>query len=554
MTKRIFRSICLVALAVLIACLVLILGFLYGYFNEVQHDQLKIQTDLAARGVSSQGLDYFEGLSTDDYRITLIGADGNVLFDSKSDSSSMENHLEREEVQEALETGYGESERFSSTLLEKSLYSAERLPDGSVLRLSIIQNSVLTLILGMLQPVCVIIVIALILSLVLASRLSKKIVQPLNDLNLDDPLSNEEYDELAPLLLRLHSQQQQLKRQAGELQRRQDEFTAITDSMSEGLMLLNPKCTILSINRAAVSLLDTDDFCVGKNILTVNRSLALQEILSSAIGGKQSQKIIDIHDGHYQASASPVMSGNAVSGIALLIFDVTERENSEQMRREFTANVSHELRTPLHSISGYAELLKNGMVKSGDVKPVATKIYDEAQRMVRLVEDIINLSHLDEGAEDMIKEEVDLYDIVSSTIESLSPEAEAAGVTVSFSGRHVSVNGISQLLSGIVYNLCDNAIKYNRQGGSVSVSLSSEDKDAVLTVSDTGIGIPTEHQQRIFERFYRVDKSHSKEVGGTGLGLSIVKHAAKIHDAKIKLSSVPDQGTEITVIFPKSLS
>lgn len=320
MTKRIFRSICLVALAVLIACLVLILGFLYGYFNEVQHDQLKIQTDLAARGVSSQGLDYFEGLSTDDYRITLIGADGNVLFDSKSDSSSMENHLEREEVQEALETGYGESERFSSTLLEKSLYSAERLPDGSVLRLSMIQNSVLTLILGMLQPVCVIIVIALILSLVLASRLSKKIVQPLNDLDLDDPLGNEGYDELSPLLLRLHSQQKQLKRQAGELQRRQDEFTAITDSMSEGLILLNPKCTILSINRAAVSLLDTDNFCVGKNILTVNRSLALQEILSSAIGGKQSQKIIDIHDGHYQASASPVMSGNAVSGIALLIF------------------------------------------------------------------------------------------------------------------------------------------------------------------------------------------------------------------------------------------
>ena len=554
MTKRIFRSICLVALAVLIACLVLILGFLYGYFNEVQHDQLKIQTDLAARGVSSQGLDYFEGLSTDDYRITLIGTDGNVLFDSKSDSSSMENHLEREEVQEALETGYGESERFSSTLLEKSLYSAEKLPDGSVLRLSMIQNSVLTLILGMLQPVCVIIVIALILSLVLASRLSKKIVQPLNDLDLDDPLGNEGYDELSPLLLRLHSQQKQLKRQAGELQRRQDEFTAITDSMSEGLMLLNPQCTILSINRAAVSLLDTDDFCVGKNILTVNRSLALQEILSSAIGGKQSQKIIDIHDGHYQASASPVMSGNAVSGIALLIFDVTERENSEQMRREFTANVSHELRTPLHSISGYAELLKNGMVKSGDVKPVATKIYDEAQRMVRLVEDIINLSHLDEGAEDMIKEEVDLYDIVRSTIESLSPEAEAAGVTVSFSGQHVAVNGISQLLSGIVYNLCDNAIKYNRQGGSVSVSLSSDEKDAVLTVSDTGIGIPAEHQQRIFERFYRVDKSHSKEVGGTGLGLSIVKHAAKIHDAKIKLSSVPDQGTEITVIFPKSLS
>lgn len=551
MTKRIFRSICLVALSVFLASLVLILGFLYGYFNEVQHDQLKMQTDLAAQGVSHEGLAYFDGLDTGSYRITLIDENGDVLYDSKTESSSMENHLEREEVQEALASGYGESERFSSTLLEKSLYSAEKLPDGSILRLSMVQNSVFTLILGMLQPVCVVIVIALILSLALASRLSKKIVQPLNDMNLDDPLSNEGYDELSPLLLRLHSQQKQLKRQSNELRKRQDEFTAITDSMSEGLMLLNPKCTILSINNAAVSLLDTDNFCVGKNILTVNRNLALQEMLSEAVGGTQSRKIIDIHDGHYQVNASPVMSGNIVSGIALLIFDVTEKENSEQMRREFTANVSHELRTPLHSISGYAELLKNGMVKSGDVTPVATKIYDEAQRMVRLVEDIINLSHLDEGAEDMAKEDVNLYDVVNSTIGSLAPESESAGVTIDFAGEPITVRGIPQLLSGIVYNLCDNAIKYNREGGKVSVSLKEEDGEAVLTVADTGIGIPAEHQQRIFERFYRVDKSHSKEVGGTGLGLSIVKHAAKIHDAKIKLNSVPEQGTTITVTFPK---
>ena len=551
MTKRIFRSICLVALSVFLASLVLILGFLYGYFNEVQHDQLKMQTDLAAQGVSHEGLAYFDGLDTGSYRITLIDENGDVLYDSKTESSSMENHLEREEVQEALASGYGESERFSSTLLEKSLYSAEKLPDGSILRLSMVQNSVFTLILGMLQPVCVVIVIALILSLALASRLSKKIVQPLNDMNLDDPLSNEGYDELSPLLLRLHSQQKQLKRQSNELRKRQDEFTAITDSMSEGLMLLNPKCTILSINNAAVSLLDTDNFCVGKNILTVNRNLALQEMLSEAVGGTQSRKIIDIHDGHYQVNASPVMSGNIVSGIALLIFDVTERENSEQMRREFTANVYHELRTPLHSISGYAELLKNGMVKSGDVTPVATKIYDEAQRMVRLVEDIINLSHLDEGAEDMAKEDVNLYDVVNSTIGSLAPESESAGVTIDFAGEPITVRGIPQLLSGIVYNLCDNAIKYNREGGKVSVSLKEEDGEAVLTVADTGIGIPAEHQQRIFERFYRVDKSHSKEVGGTGLGLSIVKHAAKIHDAKIKLNSVPEQGTTITVTFPK---
>ena len=551
MTKKIFRSIYIVALTVFVASLLLILSFLYGYFNEVQHEQLKIQTDLAARGVDNEGITYFDGLNTSKFRITWIGADGSVLFDSKSDSSSMENHLKREEVQEALVSGYGESERFSSTLLEKSLYSAEQLKDGSILRLSMVQNSVLTLFLGMLQPICVIIVVALVLSLLLASRLSKKIVHPLNCLNLDDPLNNEGYDELSPLLIKLHSQQNQLKRQSNELKKRQDEFNAITDSMSEGLMLLNTKGTILSVNHAAVSLLSADDFCVGKNILTVNRSLALQQVLSEAIGGNQSEKVINIHDSYYQVNANPVMSDSAVSGVALLIFDVTEKENSEMMRREFTANVSHELRTPLHSISGYAELLKNGMVKSDDVTPVAGKIYDEAQRMVLLVEDIIKLSHLDEGAEDMKKEDVDLYDIVKSVIDRLTSEAKSSEVAVDFKGCHATITGVPQLLNSIVYNLCDNGIKYNRKGGTLSVELSEEASEIVLKVSDTGIGIPLEHQARIFERFYRVDKSHSKEVGGTGLGLSIVKHAAKIHNAKIQVDSTPYQGTTITVRFPK---
>ena len=551
MTKKIFRSIYIVALTVFVASLLLILSFLYGYFNEVQHEQLKIQTDLAARGVDNEGITYFDGLNTSKFRITWIGADGSVLFDSKSDSSSMENHLKREEVQEALESGYGESERFSSTLLEKSLYSAEQLKDGSILRLSMVQNSVLTLFLGMLQPICVIIVVALVLSLLLASRLSKKIVHPLNCLNLDDPLNNEGYDELSPLLIKLHSQQNQLKRQSNELKKRQDEFNAITDSMSEGLMLLNTKGTILSVNHAAVSLLSADDFCVGKNILTVNRSLALQQVLSEAIGGNQSEKVINIHDSYYQVNANPVMSDSAVSGVALLIFDVTEKENSEMMRREFTANVSHELRTPLHSISGYAELLKNGMVKSDDVTPVAGKIYDEAQRMVLLVEDIIKLSHLDEGAEDMKKEDVDLYDIVKSVLDRLTSEAKSSEVAVDFKGCHATITGVPQLLNSIVYNLCDNGIKYNRKGGTLSVELSEEASEIVLKVSDTGIGIPLEHQARIFERFYRVDKSHSKEVGGTGLGLSIVKHAAKIHNAKIQVDSTPYQGTTITVRFPK---
>ncbi len=552
MTKRIFRSICLVAFIVFIASIVLLMGFLYGYFNQVQHDQLMTQTDIAAHGVNSQGVSFFDGLKTDNYRITWIASDGTVLFDSDADSSSMENHLEREEVQMALETGYGESERMSSTLLEKSLYSAERLDDGSILRLSVVQNSALTIFLGMLQPICVLIVVALIISLMLASRLSKNIVKPLNELNLDDPLSNEGYDEISPLLLRLHNQQKQLKRQTGDLQRKQDEFAAVTDGMSEGLVLLNPKCNILSINRAAMSLLDTDSSCIEKNILTVNRSLALQQSLSEALSGHQSQVIIAIHDGHYQINANPVTSDDMVTGIALLIFDVTEKENSEQLRREFTANVSHELRTPLHSISGYAELLKNGMVKSNDVKPVATKIYDEAQRMVQLVEDIINLSHLDEGAQDMARETLDLLDIAGSAVKSLDAEAQASDVSLKVTGNSAKISCIPQLVYGIVYNLCDNAIKYNHPGGNVNVSVSDKQDEAILSVSDNGMGIPPEHQQRIFERFYRVDKSHSKEVGGTGLGLSIVKHAAKIHDASITLNSIPEKGTTITVSFPKS--
>ena len=551
MTKRIFRSICLVALAVLVATVALIMGVLYGYFTDMQHDQLKMQTELAAQGVNNEGLDFFQDMNMKDYRITLIQPDGTVIYDSQVQSGDMENHLEREEVQEALSSGYGESERYSATLMETSLYSAIQLDDGSILRMSISQSSILTLLLGALQPIIVIIVIAVILSLFLASRLSKKIVKPLNELDLDDPLSNEGYDELSPLLLRVYNQQKQLKKQAAALQKSQDEFAAATASMSEGLILLNDKCTILSINKAATVLLDTDQHCVGQNILTVNRDLELQDVLSKALNGEQNEIILDLHDGHYQISASPVISDSTVSGIALLIFDVTEKENAEQMRREFTANVSHELRTPLHSISGYAELLKNGMVKTGDIRPIASKIYGEAQRMVQLVEDIINLSHLDEGAEDMLREKVDMFEIVKATVQSLEPEAESADVSINMTGEQAVITGVPQLLGGIVYNLCDNAIKYNHKGGRVSISLKSSPNEVILTVSDNGIGIPAEDQNRIFERFYRVDKSHSKEVGGTGLGLSIVKHSAKIHNAKLSLESTVGKGTTITVRFPK---
>ena len=550
MTKKIFRSICLVALAVLIASVVLIMGVLYGYFTDMQHDQLRMQTELAAQGVNHEGTAYFDQLSARDYRITLIEPDGRVIYDSEADSGEMENHLEREEVQEALDSGYGESERYSSTLMEKSLYSAMVLDDGSILRMSVSQSGILTLLLGMLQPIIVVLIAAIALSLLLASRLSKRIVKPLNELDLDDPLSNEGYDELSPLLLRVYSQQKQLKKQSAELGQRQDEFAAVTASMSEGLVLLNDKGNILSINPAASRFLDTDQHSVGENILTVNRSLDLQELLSKALNGDQAEKIMELQEGHYQVIASPVISDNTVSGIALLIFDVTDKENSEQMRREFTANVSHELRTPLHSISGYAELLKNGMVKTADIRPIASKIYDEAQRMVRLVEDIINLSHLDEGAGDMAREKTDLFEAAKAAALSLEPEAESADVSISVTGEPAVIVGIPQLIGGIVYNLCDNAIKYNHKGGSVSVIVRKNDDSAVLTVRDTGIGIPAEDQNRVFERFYRVDKSHSKEVGGTGLGLSIVKHSARIHGARISLESSVGEGTTVTVKFP----
>lgn len=551
MTGKIFRSICVAAFSVLIAAIVLILGFLYGYFSETQYSQIKTQTELAAQGISHEGLAYFDGLEIKDYRMTLIAEDGQVIYDTQAKSDEMENHLQREEIQEALKDGYGESERVSSTLMEKSLYSAMLLDDGSILRLSVSHSSILALFLGILQPICVIIAVLLVFSLVLASSLSKRIVKPLNELDLDHPLGNEVYDELSPLLVRIHIQQNELKKQSAELKVRQDEFAAITDSMSEGLLLLNTKCNILSINRAAAKLLDAGSDCIGKNILTINRNLNINEILSTAIGGERSEKIAELHDGHYQISAEPVISNNLVTGIALLIFDVTDKENAEQMRREFTANVSHELRTPLHSISGYAELLKNNMVKRDDITAVSAKIYDEAQRMIQLVEDIISLSHLDEGAVDMTKEKVNLLDITKAVLKSLEASAKASDITVMLHGEPVTVYGVPQLLSGIVYNLCDNAIKYNRKGGSVSVTLSDNEKEAVLTVSDTGIGISAEHQPRIFERFYRPDKSHSKEVGGTGLGLSIVKHAAKIHDAKIQLNSVPNEGTTISVTIPK---
>ena len=551
MTKRIFRSICFVALGIFLASVTLIMGALYDYFSNVQRGQLKMQTNLAAQAVANEGMEYFEGLDTNSYRITWIGTDGDVLYDSTTDSNEMENHLEREEIKEALSEGFGESSRYSVTLMERALYCAKRLPDGTVLRLSVSQNTLLTLILGMMQPICVIFVLAVILSLVLAYRLSKKILKPLNELNLDEPLKNDCYDELSPLLRRIDIQQRQIKQKSGELKQKQKEFKAVTENMVEGIILLNAKGNVISINRAAKRLFKTDKSCIGQHILSVNRSIEISDLLDKSERGLHAEKMMKLSGCIYQLSISPIISDDELYGAVLLALDVTEKENAEQMRREFTANVSHELKTPLHTIAGSAELLMNGVVKDSDRMDFYTRIHGETQRMIRLVEDIIRLSHLDEDSYDMKPEEIDLYTLADETLKALSSEAKNANVTMSLNGQSTVVQGIPQLLQSIIYNLCDNAIKYNHSGGTVTVTIKNHEDSVAVSVADTGIGISPEHQERIFERFYRVDKSRSKELGGTGLGLSIVKHAAKLHDAELSVNSALNKGTTITVTFPK---
>ena len=552
MKKGIFKSICIAAGAVFLATMVIILGALYEYFSSTQQSQLKAQTVLAAQGVEHEGIAYFEDYSSDNTRITWVAKDGSVLYDSESNADSMENHSNRSEIKQAFKEGYGESSRYSSTLIKRQIYSAKLLSDGTVIRLSSSHLTIPSLLLIMFQPIILVIIIACIIAFALASKLSKKIVKPLNELDLDNPGENKEYEELKPLICRISNQQTQLKRQSSELRRKQEEFIAATANMNEGLVLLNESGIILSINKTATSLLSISSYCIGKDILLLNHSLELQELLRKAKNGEHSDMTMNISGLDYQVNASPVITDDSVTGIVILIFDVTEKEKAEKMRREFTANVSHELRTPLQSISGYAELLKNGMVKGEDTNRFYENIYSESQRMIALVEDIIGLSRLDEGAIEDKREEIDLFELAKEIVRILTPSAQEKNVSLTVSGDSAVLVGVPELLNSTIYNLTDNAIKYNRENGSVSVKVENTADEIIMSVSDTGIGIPDEEKGRIFERFYRVDKSHSKSMGGTGLGLSIVKHAAKIHNARIELNSVIDGGTTVDVIFPKS--
>ena len=552
MTKRIFRAIFAVALTILLAATGLIMGVLHRHFTNIQFTQLRVETALASHAVTNEGVSYFDKLDdTMDCRITWIAADGTVLFDNRGDSGLMENHLQRQEVCSALEQGYGQSQRYSDTLLERYIYAAERLPDGTILRLSMSQNTVFNLLLDMSGSIFLIVAATVLLSFFLARQLSKSVVRPLNELNLDAPLSNRGYEEIRPLLSRLDSQQRQLRLQSDELKQKQKEFNTVTRALSEGLVLLNAGGSILSINPAAAKLLDVTPNCVGADFSVANRNDIIAALVDQALEGTKGEQTVQLPSGNYLAAARPVRSGAVLSGVVLLLFDITQQHRAELLRREFTANVSHELKTPLHVISGYAELLKNGLVSRDDTTLFADKIYAESQRMIRLVENILRLSRLDEGAADMQWTTVDLESAVRSSLQAQSAPAELAGVTLRLEGSCGQIPGIEQLVTAIVFNLTDNAIKYNRPGGSVVLTLEEQESEVLLSVSDTGIDIPESHRERIFERFYRVDKSHSKEVGGTGLGLSIVKHAALILNAQVSLESRTGAGTTVTVRFPK---
>ena len=551
MTKKIFSSIMLTAACVLLASMITIVGFLRDYFGGIEESGLREELGIAAVGVEDEGTDYLAALPDGQRRFTWIAADGSVIYDTKADADSLENHSDREEFKAALETGAGESVRYSNTLMQKTMYAARRLDDGTVLRVSVSTATVGALLLGVTQPMLAVLAAALILSAILAKHISRRVVAPLNELDLEHPLddSNAAYEELAPVLGRINRQRSQINSQLRELRRRTDEFAQVTGSMREGLVLLNEQGYILSMNPAARNIFAVEGDCAGKDFLTVDRSCDMSAAVRSAMESGHG-RLHERHGGRiYQIDVSRIDSDGAAIGTVILVFDVTEQESAEQMRREFTANVSHELKTPLQGIIGSAELIENGMVQPEDMPRFVGHIRAEAQRLVTLIGDIIRLSQLDEG-DVLPKERLDLLEVAQGAADDLQAEAEKKNVHLSVSGEPAELEGVRQLIYEVAYNLGDNAIKYNVDGGSVSINVSSDGKNAKLTVSDTGIGIAAEDQSRIFERFYRVDKSHSKESGGTGLGLSIVKHAVQYHGGRISMDSAPGKGTSMSVILP----
>lgn len=556
MKKRIFLTVFATALITVLVSLILLVGVTYRYINEDTRDQLMAQLDYLSQAVDDEGLTYLNQLENNSYRITWIAADGAVLFDNRNNISRMENHADRQEFIDAKAHGVSEIERESETMTTRLMYVAEELSDGSVLRIATNDISVGGVAWMLAVPSILLILCISLLAWFVARKLSRALVEPLNTLDLDHPLAGEAYDELVPLLSRIEQQHREIADQRVQLGQQRNEFQTVIDNMREGLVLLNQSGRILLINRSGRNLMkamaEEDDLAAGEEIIT-SRNSVVDSLLDKAYDGKTSSATIIINSRSYEIHASPVESDEGIHGAVLFYVDVTEKVEAEQLRREFSANVSHELKTPLHSISGCAELMLSGIVKEEDKPRFLKQIYDEAQHMVSLIENIIKISRLDEEADALPVDKVDLYEIAQTVIEQLGNKAASRGIVMDLSGTHVTIKGVKTLLYEMIYNLCDNAIKYNVDDGAISVSVKKTKDAAVVKVKDTGVGISEDQQERIFERFYRVDKSHSRASGGTGLGLSIVKHAAIWHNATIKVKSKLGKGTTFIVRFPLKL-
>lgn len=554
MTKRIFTAILLVTVAILLLSSAVISVVLYEdfeaqFFNELKSEAHTIAVALESGLPAEEYLPALEPARVTDLRVTWVAANGDVLYDSDADETTMENHLAREEIAEALQNGYGDSTRNSATISKKTIYYACRLTDGTVLRVSGTQDSVFGILLNVLKPTAGVLLAAVLLALVLSYRVSKRVVRPLDELDLENPQKVETYDELTPLLEKISAQNRQIRTQMKQLRRSQEEFAAVTGHMSEGLLVIDAKMRLLFCNEAAKRLLHIEQ-AETQSLLTVNRSAPFREAADNALQGKHAQESLTLDGRIYQLVANPAYDGETLTGAVLLLLDVTEREDRERLRREFTANVSHELRTPLTSISGFAELIREGLAKPEDIPRFADRICSESQRLLALIEDILRLSQLDEGGSVEEKTPQKLDELACSVVQQLAPVAKEKGISITADTAPCEVMGVRRILEELIYNLCDNAVKYNRPKGSVKVTAKPIDGCPTLIVADTGIGIPEAEQERVFERFYRVDKSHSKAIGGTGLGLSIVKHAAAFHNAEITMQSEVGKGTEIKLRFP----
>jgi len=551
MVNKIFRSNFFTSMLILLLSFCLIFGVLFSYFEAQMLAELESEAGYISYAVKNDGIDFIEGFNEKGKRITLVSSDGTVLADTDAVAEELENHADRKEIADALKNGKGTSSRYSDTLMQKTLYYAQKLDDGTVLRVSTTQNSVVIILLGLLQPLIIIIVLALIISIFLSYRLSKAIIKPINELDLDNPAANETYEELSPLLKKMSAQKKTIDRQIKEAEQKREEFKLITENMNEGLLVIDKDSNVLSYNQAAIHLLEISDVRES-SVLAFNRSKGFRNVVETALSGKRAENAITHDENTYNLIANPVFENEKIIGAVIVIIDITESVKREQLRQEFTSNVSHELKTPLTSISGFAEIMKSGGTPEETVVDFSTSIYDEAQRLITLVSDIMKISELDEDVIPFEKEQVDLCELSKDIIKRLTPVANKRNITLNVIGDTAYVSGTRKILDEMIYNLCDNAIKYNKESGIVDIIVNQANGKTSVTVRDTGIGIPASEQGRVFERFYRVDKSHSKLVGGTGLGLAIVKHGAAYHNATISLESTEGKGTSVTITFAQS--